>query len=95
MTDLLPCPFCGGKAIESMYVDFQHDGGILEIKMAGCEQCDIRLEEDKWQERVGTLVDDIPEDPAEDNYQYICNMCTHYSDCVSCTTCRVTGFDPK
>lgn len=37
MTDLKPCPFCGGEA--SIWEDYNCDG--LPVRMIGCQACDL------------------------------------------------------
>ena len=38
MSDLLPCPFCGGKA------DIDYDGSVYDGTHVYCTECDIRTE---------------------------------------------------
>ena len=89
MTNLLPCPFCGWEAIKRPEIECWENTII-------CLRCKVTaVDTEDWNTRVGTLLDDIPVDIAEDNYPYICDVCRHYDDCIACETCRVTGFDPK
>lgn len=50
MTDLKPCPFCGGRA------EWQTDTGPMDEgywEYIECQNCGAKHEVDKWNTRVG------------------------------------------
>lgn len=53
MTDLLPCPFCGGEACEALGMS-----GDKPWKYAECIQCGSLAELNYWNRRAPLAVDD-------------------------------------
>jgi Lar family restriction alleviation protein len=43
MTDLKPCPFCGGEAYQKTAFPHDEDGLEMNLYIVGCKICDIEF----------------------------------------------------